>query len=373
VKKVAVQLRQDHETKPGGDVALARAFARRMRARNLDVTFVSSSSDLMSLRPSVLLASNVDQPLELLAIARAAKRIGTRVCVYALHHPTAGVRAYLESGVGGARGLIARIVRADPQRYLYTTSLLRRARARDPRTIEYLWRGPRETGTELARVIDDVLVSGESEAKELVRDFPELRAARTFRAPHPVDIEYEGVPNENPYQRSPRFFVAGRIESRKNPVSVVRVAKAFPNAEFVFAGALNTAERAYGEEFLSLLARTPNCRWVKQLPLHALLQHIRDADAVISPSWFEVMSLINLYASALGTFVIGSAYTYDGDFIGDQGCARFDPSSRGSLPDTLASFMSSSRPARSPADLLSRLQSARERSWHGFDGFCDVM
>jgi glycosyltransferase involved in cell wall biosynthesis len=248
-------------------------------------------------------------------------------------------------------------------------ALLRGCRCRNLLAVEYLLLGRDRLLRDLAPLIDYLLVSGPSELAEIETEFPELRSASIRIVPHPVELSAIDVPNVNPYEEGKwlrHFFVGGRIESRKNQNAVLRIAAHVLDAEFVFAGQLNETDPTYCAEFRRLLSLAPNCRWLGQLSMAALLQHIAYADAVINPSWFEVMSLINLYAYTLGTPIISALHTFESDLLRD-GVIRYDPE----LPHALEHALIGVGPRVKPTTATSsgRIAEFSALTWAGFDEF----
>jgi glycosyltransferase involved in cell wall biosynthesis len=134
----------------------------------------------------------------------------------------------------------------------------------------------------------------------------------------------------------------------------------------VFAGTVNETDPGYAEAFKVALKGAPNCEWVGQLDMCGLLSAIANADAVLSPSWFEVMSLINLFAHALGTPVISSVHTYDTDLLGTK-VQRFVPEKIGDLARLLSVWHFSPR-TEAPIEVLrSRAAAFTAQTWAGFD------
>lgn len=366
--KFAVQIRVDHASKPGGDTALAKAFAGRLRSAGHEATLIADISAISSLRPDVLLAFNLDQPLELLSMCRAARSAGCRVAVYALHHPDAGVKTYLSGQLEGARGLVARMVGGEPASYFHAMAMLRGLLRRNRLTLTYLFKSRSRLLADTAALIDNLLVSGPSEEYEIRATMPSLSNVQAWHVPHPVDIDpLPELKLEAQKVRCGRlFFTGGRIESRKNQLAVLDVAKRFPEDEFVFAGLVNETDPAYASAFAKRLEASPNCRWVGQLDMSGLLSHIANADAVLSPSWFEVMSLINLFAFALGTPVISAAHTYDSDLLG-PGVLRFLPERPNDLARVLNEFVPLPKKESNVIELQKRAAAFAADTWKGFD------
>jgi glycosyltransferase involved in cell wall biosynthesis len=248
-------------------------------------------------------------------------------------------------------------------------ALLRGLKRANPLAIKYLLLGRKRLLSDLAPLIDQLLVSGPSELAEIQAEFPALHPALTRIVPHPVDFGDSEMEMSDPYKGgnwNRHFFIGGRIESRKNQNAVLRAASELPDAEFVFAGQLNETDPSYCAEFQGLLAANPNCRWVGQLTMPTLFQHLAYADAVVSPSWFEVMSLINLYGHALGTPIVSAMHTYDPDLL-QKGVTRYDPEAPATLVEALRKTCARDRTAWNACS--GRLTDFSAFTWAGFDEF----
>jgi glycosyltransferase involved in cell wall biosynthesis len=370
--KYAVQIRSDHASKPGGDTALAKAFAKRLQRAGHETSLIHDVAAMEKSRPDVLLAFNLDQPLELLRQARAAKALGCKVALYALHHPSQGVSAYLRSHLQGVRGAVACSVGSDPEKYFHVMALLRGLRGMNVSALRYLLLGRRRLLRDAANCVDELLVSGPSEAEAIKRALPEFASKPTWNVPHPIDLHSAQLASEPVFPRvaGRSFLIAGRIESRKNQISVLEIASGFPQDQFIFAGLTNETDASYAEAFKEGLQRHPNCHWLGQLDMPRLLRAIADADFVLSPSWFEVMSLISLFAHALGTPVISAAHTYDADLLGPQ-TPRYLPEIPGDLERALRQLAGDTKPELSADAQRTRADAFTARTWQGFDAWLE--
>ena len=366
--KFGVHVRVDHATKLGGDTALARSFVARLLTLGHHAELVTGAVELRLLNPDVLLAFNIDQPLELLAICQAARARSCHVAVYTLHHPRSGVAAYLASGLPGARGFIARLAQADPARYFQLMALLRSLRKGNLLDVKNGLRSQNRTLADIAKCVDDLLVSGPSEEVAIRAAIPAFDGVVAWHVPHPVDIALTpDVKLKSGIGRLGRhFLVAGRIETRKNTLAVLEIASRFSEDRFVFAGAINETEPAYAKAFKAGLLDAPNCEWLGQLSLPSLLSAISNADAVLSPSWFEVMSLINLFAFALKTPVISSHHSYDMDLLGSN-VVRFAPEKKGDLARVLGAWEVPDPCIKSIEALTTGASDFKAHIWSGFD------
>ncbi len=314
-RKVLVTLRSDGETKVGGDVNLLRTFADELGMKHSVDTVYGVPSVATLKHYDVVLTTNLDRPIEPAATLANAKLGGTRCVHYSLHHPYAGIAAYLRHGVHGARKPLATLARYSPSRYeqlLWSAhaanSVLRARRRPAMGRIE-------EAQRRLVTEADRLVVSSPAEATTIASDI----AA-------PVDYDVVAHPSDFPRgARAPipgRIIVPGRIESRKNQLLAIRLARRFPNHEFLFVGAPLRSDRQYLQRFERAIDEAENCRHVDHLDKGEFYELLLTAEVVLSASWFEVTSLIELFCAENGIPLAVSHHSYL-----DAGGAtyRFDP------------------------------------------------
>ncbi len=314
-RKVLVTLRSDGETKVGGDVNLLRTFADELAEKHsVDTAYGVPSVATLS-GYDVVLTTNLDRPIEPAATMANAKLGGAQCVHYSLHHPYEGIAAYLRLGVHGARRPLAKLARYSPSRYeqlLWSahaaTSVLRDRRRPAMGRIA-------DAQRRLVAESDRLVVSSPREATMIAADI----------AP-PADFDVVAHPSDFPRgQRAPiegRVIVPGRIESRKNQLLVVGLASRFPDLEFLFVGAPLRSDRQYLQRFERAIGDADNCRHVDHLDKDAFYDLLLTAQVVLSASWFEVTSLIELFCAENGIPLAVSRHSYL-----DAGGAtyRFDP------------------------------------------------
>ena len=369
----AVQVRYDFLRKPGGDSAIAKSFANRLKVLGHKVIMVSNAAELISSNANIFLAFNLDQPLELMALSAAAKSKGIKVALYPLYHPREGVRGYLKSLGFGLRKIIGIFSRNCPDRYFLYTSILRMVFRGNLIALQYIFFGRSTIAKNLNLITDYLLPTGLLELKEIKGNGYFLEELPIFIVPHPFELPTQeviqslGIPPSGGENKI--FFIAGRIESRKNQLSIFSVADHFPEDQFIFAGNINPADKNYGSKFCKNLKFHPNLSWVGQLDFEALIRTIKSADAVISPSWFEVMSLINLFSWELGVSVISSSYTYDRELLGGH-AIYYCPSSSNGLVDAIYEFKKMKKKSQAPLKIDGNYLSVD--IWGGFDSWVSI-
>lgn len=323
-RRVVVSLRSDAEAKPGGDVSLLRSFARQL-ADDHEVEVVVGVPSVHDLRGAdVVVTANLDRPVEPAATLARAERAGVMTVHYTLHHPAPGVSAYLAAGVHGVRSQLARLAAGDPVRY---EQLLWNLHA-----LNGLRRGRRPIVGSVARAQRrllsgaNVVVASELEVRAIERDVGTLDRYQVVA--HPTDFP--------PGRHEPvagRVVVPGRVESRKNQLLALELARRFPSCEFLFVGALNRSDRRFVQRFAEELDGVDNARHLEHLPKDEFYPLLRSAEAVVSASWFEVTSLIELYCADNAIPLVVSEHSY---LQGEGPIHRFDPADVQAATEALA-------------------------------------
>ena len=317
-----LHVRGDAEVKPGGDYTLIKTFAGLLCERGHEVTVaLGEAADPRGY--DVVLTINFDSPFEPCALLRRAQAAKVPVCLYALHHPSPGFAAYLRHGTTGGRRVAALLAGNDPRRYLGLLATARTA-LRDRRPFS-CWRAcpTRRLQETLLAGCAVILVSSRLERELILEEFPEAGSRRPLTlVPH----AFARRPVAAASRDSQLVVCPGRIESRKNQLTLLRVAHRFPDRRFTFVGNLNPAEHAYGRDFLRMIASTRNARHIAGLDLDGFRRLLAGAGVAASASWFEVVSLAELEALAQGCRLVATRHSYLSEFAGDR-LDAFDPAS----------------------------------------------
>ena len=313
--RVLFVVRDDATSKPGGDVDLAKSFSKIVE--EFEGFFVSTVSygafDAENADIAVLF--NIDQPFDNYLVARACLRNHVPYLIYTLHHKTDAVARFLRHGTHGTQWLVARFARSSPFAYETIMGAVRSMTgSRIGRLLQYV--GMKQAARYVLKNADCVLVSCEAEAHFLAEDFG-VSDAPIAIVPHffpsrPIltdEVERE----QTPIPGRPFILCAGRIEPRKNQLSVAKLASLHPEFFFLFIGKKNSRHPSYIRKFDEVLNTTDNLEWRDHVSYHDLFQIIRNCTIYINMSWFEVFSLIDLMALAEGKKCILSTGSYLGD------------------------------------------------------------
>jgi glycosyltransferase involved in cell wall biosynthesis len=301
---ILVVVRSDAEKKNGGDYQMMLAFLKELgREHNASIFHGVPSRDQLE-GIDVVLCTNLDRPVEALVTMRLCKKKSIIFLLYSLHHPYAGISAYLRHGVRGFKRLIATISFYRPQRYeeilwrLRTAiTLIREMRCLPQYSVSKAQR-------ELLCQADAVICCASKEIDTISRDI--MQPHRSYVVPHPADAPLA----VNADAVKSRIVVAGRIEARKNQIGALEMAKSLPDHDFVFVGARVSSEILYFKKFMSLLNETPNASYRSELPKDDFYPFIASAELVLNPSFFEVTSLVDVYCLSNGIPLVTTKYTY---------------------------------------------------------------
>jgi glycosyltransferase involved in cell wall biosynthesis len=171
-----------------------------------------------------------------------------------------------------------------------------------------------------------VLPNSEVEARTLEQEAG-VKPARTFIVPFGFDVPEAAV---LPWEKRRDIVCAGRIEPRKNQLTVIQAFKALPRGEnrLILYGAWNGSHRGYEKRVRQELV--PG--WVEYggvLGREELYAAFGRARAVVLASYFETFGMVALEGIACGAAVCVSGTGYTREFFGDrvQYCDPFDATS----------------------------------------------
>lgn len=317
-KKAIVSVRSDAQTKNGGDYQMMRAFAQQLGADfETEIAYGVPSPEQLD-GADFVLCTNLDRPIEAQSTLWACRQRNVAFALYTLHHPHAGIEAYLRHGTRGFKRRIAQAVGFDPQMYEQALWALRGADALLRKGRGLRQGSVHEAQLELLQNSDALVCCAALEAAMIGVDIRPIE--RVFIVPHPADAP--AVDNASPV--TGRVVVAGRIEARKNQISALKMAEAQPDLEFCFVGAPVASEKRYFDEFSAQLKSVPNARYLPALPKEEFYPFLANAELVLNPSFFEVTSLIDVFCVANNIPLVTTKHTY----LRGTGCFRsFESSS----------------------------------------------
>ncbi len=315
--KVVLVIRNDALTKSAGDVDLAKQYGKLLaNACNAQADVLRYMDVDVALYDLVVLF-NIDMPMESYDLAKVCMVERVPYVVYTLHPKAECVNAFLRFGTRGAQWLAATAAGYDLIRYENIAYFVRMARRR---LWNRLFRGRGTLGAAQFVLYNAlrVLVSCESERRAVVCDF-RVDAIRVIVVPHIISVHVASYDDGTAsLQRSTFVLCAGRIEPRKNQIAVLEIARAHPELQFLVVGRVNRNHKAYVRAFRRRIDKLPNVEWRDHVPVQELVALMKQARAYISLSWFEVFSLIDLMANALGVPSVLSTGSYLFDELDDK-------------------------------------------------------
>lgn len=307
---VVFLLRRDAKTKPGGDTSKTQRYVERLAQLGIDACVTHERRSLRHLKPDIVHLINLDLPAENLTNARAARAVGAKVVLSTIRHPFDGITAFYQhgddslyrklrhAGVSAARGIGFR-------------ELIKLGMVADSGAIPAL-RQYVHLQRDLLRSVDFVLPMATGELVSLRRDF-------AFDAPTRV------IPNAlsfsqtqlDPLECRPEYDVisVGRVEPRKNSLSLARMASRSPHRRMAFAGQLNHRHPKYVREFLHIVETSPNVDYLGVLPHAEVRNALQRSMAYVNPAWFEVVSQADFEALSLDLPILTTTQSYLSDFI----------------------------------------------------------
>ncbi len=265
---------------------------------------------------------NIDRPYDA-ALALEHAHPDSRVLLYPLHHPGAGITKYLAK-VSGLKGMLGMIAGRRPDRYEAMVDAAKAVRTRDFRRLRVALRR-RQTIADLM-IRCELLITSTVELSEIATQFGSP-SRMTWLLPHPV-ADYV-APNA---VALPRYIlVAGRIEPRKNQLAALQTLAKMNlrdrGYEIVLAGGTGS-DISYFRETIDF-ALENGIIYVSQLPKNLFFPAVSGASLLVNASFFEVTSLIDLYAIDNEIPLITTTHGY---YTSVPTLRQIDPAAWGQFP-----------------------------------------
>lgn len=265
---------------------------------------------------------NIDRPYDA-ALALKHAHPDSRVLLYPLHHPGAGIGKYLAK-VSGPKGILGKIAGRRPDRYEAMVDAAKAFRTRDFGRLRVALQRKKTIANLMMRC--ELLTTSEVELEEIIAQFGHPSRG-AWLLPHPVadHVALDGV-------ALPRYIlVAGRIEPRKNQLAALQTLAKMDlrnrGYEIVLAGGTGSDLPYFRETIDFALAN--GIIYVSQLPKNLFFPTVSGASLLINASFFEVTSLIDLYAINNAIPLITTIHGY---YTSMPTLRQIDPSAWGHFP-----------------------------------------
>ena len=308
----AIQLRSNAKSTKGGDVDLLLSIAQLLKTV-AEVTIVYGPIKDPS-RFNGIVFANIDRPIEAYETAKAAVSCGVRTHLVALHHPRDAVESYLRNIPVSLKSAFARASGYDAFRYEQLHCMAHQfmdiAKLKRPRYYNL-----RKCQEYLLDYCSSVFVVNPLESAAIVSDLDITFSTSTERfieLPHPIELPSI---SEKPVVDGDYLLVPGRLEFRKNQLYVAKIAADFMDRQFVFVGKPSNSEYRYVQSLMRQISLSHNCRLIDHCEPYVFWNLVAHAKAVISASWFEVTSLIEIGALHFGVPVLSNNQSYLSHFV----------------------------------------------------------
>lgn len=190
---------------------------------------------------------------------------------------------------------------------------------KDPRQKKTVWEqiktGYRNQQKRVLKIAGCLVVQSEKEAKQIVKDFGVIKPYEI--SPIGVDIEVKAENFKLPKKLiglKDYILCAGRIETRKNQLSIVNALKDI-KIPLVLAGQVNPHHKKYFEKIQNEAQKNPRIIYIPYIEHKYIGEVFKRARVHVNASWYESTphSLATLEAAAHGCNVVDTKKGYADD------------------------------------------------------------
>lgn len=160
-----------------------------------------------------------------------------------------------------------------------------------------------------------IIAIAEGEIKEIEKDY-QVTVKKFGIVKNGVNL-IEDVKNIQQPQRDIEILVAGRIEPRKNTLSVAEYFKD-KKIKVCFVGGLNENFSEYTAQFEKIVGASDHLEYLGKVTPDEMRNLYLRSKIHLSCSWFEVASLVDLEAYAYGCHTISSQFGHTKDYLNDR-------------------------------------------------------
>lgn len=330
-KNILFLYRSDSKKKHGGDLSLLQKYSEILEEIGFSITITSDPFFNIS-TTDIVFCANIDRPYENFIMLQRCLVKKIPFCIYTLHHPLLGYNQYLRSKqVYGMRKIFAAFSLYNFYYYESMANLGRVFKKFSLLSWKYIFGFyAKYASNYILKKSSLVLVSSHNEFISLEQDL-DIKIKRHAVLPHFFDL-----PSilDYPHKIKKTVICAGRIEPRKNQISVLKLAKLFPDFSFTFIGDTSPNAVEYSNRFQNELKKYKNVKYIKFLDLKKLKKIFKSAEIFISLSFFEVVSLTELEAYSAHCKMIISKNSYFRYIDPDDGVVFVDPEDERGIENT---------------------------------------
>ena len=309
MEKVLIVLRHDAQDKPGGDTALLTDIYTSLS--NFDCTLVTGlPKSVVSFK--FVVGCNLDRPIEGYELLKLCKKNSVPLHFMTLHHSSHNaMRNYLQDGLLGWKKVIAFLANYDPIKYEQFLWNIRVIISKVFKKHKLKYGNVAKAQNALIRESEFLLVVSDKEIESIERDIGTI-ASKTIIFPHLLPSDPQEIIKDN---QNKIIFCPGRIECRKNQLFILRVAECMPELDFVFMGRINKSDRKFYNLFTRKVSKLKNVKVAQPLDIKEFKNYLMNSDVVLTASWFEVTSLIELDVLRKHKKLVCNSSSYNSSFF----------------------------------------------------------
>ena len=337
--KVLILARSDIYSVPGGDTVQIENTAKELKKLDVEVC-VSPDLKVDIKNYDLVHVFQLDWVPETYFYVKKAQKYGKPIVLSPIHHAENEVKKFDDVYTFGLRRLVGLLVKK--QEYRDILKNIYRSfhnRSKIIPTLKGAAFGYRKSQKEALFLSDVVLVQTNCEARDL-------------KDTYSVDFKWEKVVNgvseqflsmhdyKNKLDFDNYIICVGRIEARKNQLSIIEAVKllrqeeGFKDVKLVFLGQRSEHHKSYIAKFDRLLKENS---WILHpgfIPQEDIPGYYHFAKVGVSASWFETTGLTSLEALFCGTNVVASGERAK-ELLGNL-AVYCDPSSIVSIKEALS-------------------------------------
>jgi glycosyltransferase involved in cell wall biosynthesis len=310
--RVLFLIRRDAFDKPGGDLFQIQNYSKSLAQYNVHSDILVNIPESFK-SYDIIHLTNIDRPLETFYFFDYLKKNCTaKIVISTIHHSYSyikqyerihreGVLKYLNYFVSeyGSLEKIRNIYRALSYPDLF------------PIVVNQFLSSTLINQRSILENVDYIFPIADGELQSINDEFS-LKLNRYKTIYNGVDVES----SHNPIcAKIYDVLVAGRIEARKNQISILKSLEK-TNLKVAFVGGINKNHKSYCKLFFQEIAKNPNAVYLGQVQHHEMKSIFSASKTHISASWFEVASLVDLEAAFYGCNVIASNHGYSNEYLG---------------------------------------------------------
>jgi len=306
----------------GGDFVQVKNTAEELRNLDIEVDIKTDLNVDMS-DYDIVHVFQLDWLAENYFYALRAKEFKKPLVLSPIHHNVAEVKKFDDTYVFDYRRIskilfkdqFSRDVFKNVYRGLFSTKKLKLA-------IYSVFKGLKNMHKTVLKLSDYVLVQTTLEASDLEKTYG-VKLKNTKVVVNGVGEQFiEKKDYKNPFDFENYIICVGRIEPRKNQLSIIEAVRKLREEEdkdiqLVLIGRLNILNHfEYTLRFKKLLKQYPWIHYIERVPYEEIPSYFHFAKVGVSASWFETTGLTSLDALFCGTNAVASGERAK-EYLGD--------------------------------------------------------